>query len=317
MQADSHVREALGRLDYQRFKENITEMAKGPSMSNFAQLVARGWIETQLEKMGYKNITRDTFATSGISNGNLFATKVGTRFPNEMYIVSTTINGQSWMGADDNASGCSLVLELARVLASPDIEVDRSVRFIFFVGGVAGRSSRLNNGGVGSLAYANSLFRKQGIEDPPGSGQVSEPRWLGVIHHRMVLYDHGWPWGAAQSPRADIDIEYARQSKQEQASAALADVWQRANVVYAGSYPAAIGNRMARSDAFSFRDYVAAINVSENEQVRELDRGSNPYRGRDYTSDYSEDDYRFGFNAVQASLAAVAHLSGLRVRGER
>ena len=34
---------------------------------------------------------------------------------------------------------------------------------------------------------------RQGIEDPPGSGRYPEPRWLGMIQHDMMLFDHGAP----------------------------------------------------------------------------------------------------------------------------
>jgi len=34
--------------------------------------------------------------------------------------------------ADDDASGCAVVLELARVLGMPDVRTNRSVRFVFW-----------------------------------------------------------------------------------------------------------------------------------------------------------------------------------------
>jgi len=33
----------------------------------------------------------------------------------------------------------------------------------------------------------------QGKEDPPGSGRYPEPRWLGMIQHDMMMWDHGMP----------------------------------------------------------------------------------------------------------------------------
>ena len=58
-------------------------------------------------------------------------TKIGRRFPDRMFIVSAHLDG--WGkggGADDDASGCSLVLEIARVVAFVDMDI--SIRFVFW-----------------------------------------------------------------------------------------------------------------------------------------------------------------------------------------
>ena len=33
----------------------------------------------------------------------------------------------------------------------------------------------------------------QGKENPPGSGRYPEPKWLGMVQHDMMLFDHGMP----------------------------------------------------------------------------------------------------------------------------
>ena len=50
-----------------------------------------------------------------------------------MYIVSAHMDGRGGgEAADDDGSGCAVVLELARVLGMPDVQTNRSVRFIFW-----------------------------------------------------------------------------------------------------------------------------------------------------------------------------------------
>jgi len=44
-------------------------------------------------------------------------------------------------------------------------------------------------------------------------GTAAEPKWLGVIQHDMMMFDHGMPPGPTQSSNADIDIEYQRNSR--------------------------------------------------------------------------------------------------------
>src|SRR5207249_1217431 len=103
-----------------------------------------------------------------------------------MYIVSAHMDGGGGgEAADDDASGCAVVLELARVLAMPDVRTNRSVRFIFW-----------NNeefGMDGSGTYVS--------ERAPLQGTATEPRWLGIIQHDMMMFDHGMPPAPKQSPK--------------------------------------------------------------------------------------------------------------------
>src|SRR3989449_2764721 len=75
----------------------------------------------------------------------------------------------------------SLVMEVARVLSSPDVETDRSIRFILW--------NNEETGLHGARAYVDQRKDRQGKEDPPGSGRYPEPKWLGLIQHDMMLFD--------------------------------------------------------------------------------------------------------------------------------
>jgi hypothetical protein len=113
-------------------------------------------------------------------------------------------------------------------------------------------------------AYAEQRQALQGKEDPPGSGKYPEPKWLGMIQHDMMLFDHGMPLSDGslapeQRPEADINIEYQSSSKFAADAQALASAFQAANERYATDYPAVVGSHMTNTDSSAFQDAVAAI----------------------------------------------------------
>jgi Zn-dependent M28 family amino/carboxypeptidase len=234
---------------------------------------------------------------------NVYATKVGATTPGEMYIVSAHMDGRGGgEAADDDGSGCAVVLELARVLGMPDVRTNRSVRFIFW-----------NNeefGMDGSGTYAT--------ERAPLQGTAAEPKWLGIIQHDMMMYDHGMPPGPKQSSNADINIEYQQSSEMAADSAKLAAALQTSNKTYA-KYPATIGSNMAGTDSIRFQDLVAAVSVRENERITGIIRGSNPnhHQPTDKYESYAEEDFRFGFNAAQTTLGALGQLAGITLMRSR
>jgi hypothetical protein len=75
----------------------------------------------------------DTKATVPGQRQEVYCTKVGTTHPNEMYIVSGHMDGLGYSeAANDNGSGAALVMELARILSAPDVQTDRSIRFVLW-----------------------------------------------------------------------------------------------------------------------------------------------------------------------------------------
>ena len=158
---------------------------------------------------------------------------------------------------------------------------------------------------------------RQGREDPPGSGRYPEPRWLGMIQHDMMLFDHGMPRAdgtvsPTQRPEADVNIEFQVNSKMAVQSQALAWVLQVANERYATDYPATVGSHMTNTDSGSFQDWVAAISVRENERGVHIGNGWDPHwhQPTDVYATFSDADFRLGLNAAQTTLAAVAQLDG-------
>ena len=240
----------------------------------------------------------------------VYCTKVGMTHPEEMYIVGAHMDGHGWgEAANDDGSGAALVMELARVFSSPDVKTERSIRFILW--------NNEETGLNGSYAYVAQRAKLQGIESPRGSKQYPEPRWLGMIQHDMMLFDHGMPHADGtvskdQRPEADVNIEFQSQAKQAEGAQTLAWALYFANDAYATDYPAAIGPHMTNTDSTPFMDLVPSVSVRENERGTQIGAGWDPHwhQPTDLYATFSDADFRLGLNAAQTTLAAVARLAG-------
>ncbi len=320
----------VSRLDLERYKSNVRNLAAfGTRYWNTeGNERARDWIQEQLESYGYE-VHRQTFTASGRRGNmdakdidNIYVTKVGTENPDRMYIVSAhmdSFNSQSEdqsfaPGANDDGSGTALVLELARVFASEDLETDVSIRFAFW--------NAEEIGLVGARSYVAARSELRGIEEPPGSGRYPEPDWLGVIQHDMMMFDHGMPdretgeIAADQIEAADVDIEYDADATADGGAILLAARFLAANSRYA-AYPAEVGQFMQSTDSVPFAEAgVPAISLRENERRNEIGRGGDPqwHKNSDVYETYSDADFRLGFAAAQTTTGAIAQLSGARIR---
>ena len=261
---------------------------------------------------------------------SLYCTKVGTTRPDEMYIVSAHMDGLGYgEAANDDGSGTALVMELARIFSQPGVTTERSIRFILW--------NNEETGLNGAHAYVAQRQALQGIESPKGSGRYPEPKWLGMIQHDMLLFDHGMPvpkldadgkpvldargqpvYVAPKEQRAeaDVNIEFQVNSKFADGSARLAWTLRAANEKYATDYPAAVGNRTTNTDSTPFMDLVPAISVRENERGMQIGAGWNSHwhQPTDVFASYSDKDFLLGLNAAQTTLAAVAQLAGVMLK---
>jgi hypothetical protein len=227
-----------------------------------------------------------------------------------MYIVGAHMDGHGYgEAANDDGSGTALVMELARVFSSPDVQTDRSIRFVLW--------NNEETGYQGSLAYINQRQSLQGKENPAGSGKYPEPKWLGMIQHDMMMFDHGAPRADGtvskeQRPEADVNVEFQLNSKLAEQSQVLAWVFEKANEKYATDYPASVGSHMTNTDSFPFQDFVPAISLREAERGTQIGLGWDPqwHQPTDVFATYDDKDFRLGLNAAQTTLAAVAQLTG-------
>jgi hypothetical protein len=298
------ARAAVDTLDFERFQDNIWILADfgDRTQGSPSNLAAGQWLESQLRAAGYV-VERHRFTYNNQPRDSIYATKVGRLFPDHMYIVSAHYDGRGGGGAaNDDASGCSLVLEAARALAP--LETATSVRFIFW--------NNEETGLNGSTAYVNQRRALQGVETPAGSGLYPEPRWLGIIQHDQILFDHGLPPQPEQIPGADVDVEYQASSAFAAASQQLAHALRGGNQRYSTDYPAQVGSNMNYTDSVPFQNHTATVSVRDNQRVAEIGNGSNPHwhQPTDVFAAFSEADFRLGFNAVQMTLGTVAELAG-------
>lgn len=243
----------------------------------------------------------------------VWCTKVGTTRPDEMYIVGAHMDGIGWgEAANDDGSGTALVMEVARVLSSPDVRSERSIRFVLW--------NNEETGLNGAFAYVAQRAKLQGQESPAGSRRYPEPRWLGMVQHDMLLFDHGMPRPDGtippeQRPEADVNIEYQVASRMAKESQALAWVFQQANEKYSTDYPASVGSHMTNTDSAPFQDLIPAISVRENERGTQIGNGWNPHwhQPTDLFATFGDADFRLGLNAAQMTLGAVSRLAGVRL----
>jgi Zn-dependent M28 family amino/carboxypeptidase len=244
----------------------------------------------------------------------VFCTKIGSTHPEEMYIVGAHMDGIGWgEAANDDGSGSALVMEIARVLSSPDVTTERSIRFALW--------NNEETGLNGARAYVDQRKDRQGKEEPAGSGQYPEPKWLGMIQHDMMLFDHGMPLkdGTAsehQRPEADVNIEFQSKSKFAAGAAELAWAFLAANESYATDYPAVVGNHMTNTDSDPFDALIPAISLREMERVSQIGGGWDPthHQPTDVFSHFSDADFRLGLNAAQTTLGAISRLAGAKLK---
>lgn len=244
----------------------------------------------------------------------VYCTKVGSTRPHEMYILGAHMDGHGVNEAvNDDASGTALVMELARIFSSPDVETDVSIRFALW--------NNEETGLNGSTAYVEQRRELQGIENPANSGEYPEPSWLGMIQHDMMLWDHGAPGADGevsrdQRPEADVNIEFQSNSDLVEESMKLAFAFKAAADEYNTDYPATVGPHMTNTDSTPFMNEVASISLRENERGAHTGAGWNPtwHTPLDVWTMFSDDDFRLGLNAAQTTLSAIAKLTGVRIK---
>ena len=231
----------------------------------------------------------------------VYCTKRGVTRPNEMYIIGGHMDGIGYgQAANDDGSGTAIVMELARIFSAPEVTTDVSIRFAVWNG---------EEGGLkGARAYVEQRQALQGKD---------EPKWLGMIQHDMMMFDHGMPRPDGtipkeQRPEADVNIEFQENSKMAAESQKLAWFFKNANERYATDHPATVGSHMQSTDSVPFQDIIPAISLRENERRDHIGFGWDPHwhQPTDLFSTFTDADFRLGLNAAQTTLAAIAQLAG-------
>lgn len=160
------LRELAGGVDADRLMEGVRELSAlhgaetpldcsgfdfSPRLCHLTRLDARVRMRGKLEALGYEVSAFDT-ADGRFSSSALIAERRGTTRPDEVVLVGAHYDA-FYQGADDNSSGLSGVLELARLFSNRAF--DRTVRFVGF--------DLEELGLVGSTRYVASLPREEKI----------------------------------------------------------------------------------------------------------------------------------------------------------
>ncbi|MCG8415891.1 MAG: M28 family metallopeptidase, partial [Pseudomonadales bacterium] len=280
---------------YTRTGGRIGRNGSGPGGSSIYGYRVRTGVNRDLEAQPDQRI-RDLNREEPVNGprSEVFCTKVGTTRPDQMYIIGAHMDGHGVNEAvNDNGSGTAIVMELARVFSSPDVETDISIRFALW--------NNEETGLNGARAYFDQRRELQGIESPAGSGEYPEPVWLGMIQHDMMLWDHGAPNAEGvvsrdQRREADVNIEFQSVSALVDESMRLAFFFKAAADNYTTDYPATVGPHMTNTDSSVFMNTVPSISLRENERGAHTGAGWNPtwHTPLDVWTTFTDDDFRLG-----------------------
>lgn len=224
-------------------------------------------------------VERDPFTYAGYGTNNIVATLAGATDPQTVLVVGAHYDSRSdnpfvlAPGADDNASGVAVVLELARVLRH--YQFDITIKFIAF----SAEEGKL----LGSTHYASS------------ARNVTHEKILGMVNFDMVGY-------VDQAPE-DLDLVFDRTSEW------LANAYRDAASRYAPLPMLKVvrAGGLADDRAFSSVGY-SALCVIDDHTGPEGQTSANPHWHK--THDTSDTlNLAFLDSVLKASVAAVAELA--------
>jgi hypothetical protein len=120
----------------QQMQDMGTRCATAPNV-----LAVATWIQSQFSRFGIADSQLDPFTVQGLQQYNVVATIPGIQNPGKIIIIgghhdSITNGGGdpniSAPGADDNASGTAVTLEIARILKANNYQPECTIRFVTF-----------------------------------------------------------------------------------------------------------------------------------------------------------------------------------------
>lgn len=154
---NARIQDIIEDISIARLKEDVRELvAFGTRYPHKKQLEAAEYLHKRLgEDLG--RVYFHEYEYWGVIWKNVVGEVRGKHDPEKVLIVCAHLDSKSEErlafapGADDNASGCAAVLELARVFSGHSFE--KTVRFVLF--------SRESDGQNGSNAYVESMDRSK------------------------------------------------------------------------------------------------------------------------------------------------------------
>ncbi len=146
--------------------------------------LAANYIKERLEALPNLSVEFQNFNTTG---KNIIATQLGQTNPEDIYIVCAHYDSVTTFCADDNATGVSAVIEIARVLSSQCI--DNTIIYALW-----------DEEEIGLLGA--NFYAQQAADTTNGN---TRDNILGVINMDMIGYDGDAP-GTAGDNEFDIDV---------------------------------------------------------------------------------------------------------------
>lgn len=200
LDADPVLMELVQHVDSSRIVASLArlEAFRTRHSSSDSIVAARDWLVSKFQEYGYADVTLHAFTWSSRTLHNVVVTKQGRRYPNKFVLLIGHYDSISEIpttfapGVNDNGSGIALMLEVARILSSK--QLDYSLRFVCFSAeeqGLIGSNAYVNNVVVpenhdiklvinvdeigGYVGYSNTMVKVESDQDnnPPGNNQAS------------------------------------------------------------------------------------------------------------------------------------------------
>lgn len=122
-----------------------------------AEELAVEYIRARMVEYGYSpSVQALTITTNGRTTHNVVAGLRGKSMPDLTVVIGAHIDSKGGPGANDNATGCGILLELARVLKNNSLQAP-SIEFVFFGGEEICRGGSGNDHHWGSRHFVSSM----------------------------------------------------------------------------------------------------------------------------------------------------------------
>jgi len=249
---------------------------------------ATQYVYERLQALGY-SVNYHRYTLSGYSLRNVIAEKPGRVTPERIVLLTAHLDSRSVTsphnpapGADDNASGCAALLQVAELLADTDFAF--TIRFAFFTGEEQGM--------YGSYYYAAAVA-------------AAQEHIIGVLNLDMVA------WDAVEGPDIDLHTHLpAVEDDSDRLAALFASVVQAYSLDLA---PQIVENGTRFSDHSRFwdRGYAALLLIEDYYNPSEVaaeprDWNPNYHTVNDRLSTLNGDYFR---EFARASMATFVHLA--------
>ena len=159
LEPQPHLAELIAEVDGQRWLDDVGTLAGYNRWTHGSEILdARDWLVQQFDGLPGLSVTTEVFEVGATDAYNVIATLTGTVRPDDLFIVGAHYDSTSQSastaapGAEDNASGCAGVLEMARVFTANPPEA--TVLFICYAGeeqglhGSVDHATKLVNAGL-------------------------------------------------------------------------------------------------------------------------------------------------------------------------